>query len=69
MSFGWSKKPSHGYGSFEYPQYMFGLRIKKLYVMTAITMSRLYDKILGFLIKSSTAGILVLGKASCDILF
>ena len=29
MCFGCSKKPSHGDGSFEYPQHMFWLRNKK----------------------------------------
>ena len=29
MCFGYSKEPSHGDGSFEYPQHMFWLRNKK----------------------------------------
>ena len=30
MCFGCSKEPSHGDGSFEYPQHMFWLRNKKI---------------------------------------
>ena len=39
MCFGCPKEPSHRDGSFEYPQHMFWLRNKKLFLLRTINLS------------------------------
>ena len=43
ICFGCSKEPSHGDGSFEYPQHMFWWRNRKLKFNYALFSSSLYD--------------------------
>ena len=44
MCFGWSKEPSHWDGSFEHPQHMFWLKIRKLFFNYAVLSRILWQR-------------------------
>ena len=49
MCFGWSIEPSHRDGSFEYPQHMFWLRIRKLIFSYALLSGACYINVMSMM--------------------